>query len=241
MLFPSLLLFVSLFSILFSLLLIYRNSPQYLFRQDVVEHFLIFMKDIRLLDICFKIHSYIFVHCSNRIFNIFLYGLNLLHLFYMILARYWVYITIFSPIVLSWSYWYLFAFLLLITYLALIVKLIINLINLIIITCYIHYPSLLFFDPELPITNGTSKSHYSVISIHKHSHLPPLLPPPRVNTWVKGNVICGVAGLGVACGALYYYRLSALAAQQAVDLGEVNAGIRSRESYERKYPDNSRK
>jgi hypothetical protein len=71
------------------------------------------------------------------------------------------------------------------------------------------------------------------------------------------NLGLGVAvcGLGLSSYACYQYRLSALAAMKAaeaavkaaeaamkaVDLSEVQAGIRSRESYETKYPDNSRK
>jgi hypothetical protein len=242
-----LLLFISLFSFVFVFLLLFENISFYFFNDNVIEKFLFFLRDIGIISYFYSIHSYIFITCSKTVFVFILWISNIFHIFYMILARYWVYITIFSPIVLSSEYWLFFTIILFITYLGLISKVIINVINLIILTCYNRYPYLLLdsYDPsDTPspvMPNQAPRNSYSLISKHNHYHLPPHFP--RVSSWVKGGVICTAIGIGVACGALYYYRDSALSSRRAADAAvkatdqwEVSNGIMSKEDYLKKYP-----
>jgi hypothetical protein len=243
MLIPQLLLILAILSSIFVFFLYFEEIPLKLFKKDIIVAFLVFLNTVGILKILFNIHSYIFLHCSKRIFNIILFASNILHLCYIVLARYYVYITVFEPLILRWSYVFLFTFLLFITYLGLISKFLINTTHIIIMACYTRQPSLLLVDPTdvpPPNTSNNKGTHLSLFSYHQHQHFPPQFP--RVSSWVKGGVICTAIGASAACVAVYYYHrstkaaeLSAKAAELSADATCVQAGLMTKEEFHGKW------
>jgi hypothetical protein len=253
---PYLLLIWGLFSASLIFISHFQTITNNLFKNDILFVFITLLKNIGFLRYCLIIHTYIFITSSNLIFTLILLSTNTLHLLYSLITRYIIYITIFSPLILSTHLYILYTIGLFLTSLGLFAKIIINFINFICITCYNKYPYLVLVDPVEVPSQGTRMptNSISLLSLHNHHHNH-RSPVPRISTWGKVGIFCAAGTVCIGFGALYLAKEQLLAtqqqaitaqqqattAQQGVDLNEVTLGIRSRESYEKKWPDSSRK
>jgi hypothetical protein len=243
-----------IFSILIAGISLFIQFYPFKYKKDYRNVFYDFLFKIHILSFFVRLHSLVYYRMSALNFFFLMHSAHLLGFFYVLFSRYYLYYTIASPRLFSYLCLTLILIGIFTCLSAFILKLFINISNILIFNIKLNNSSLwaniLLTDPYLDgdqVNPPKSPVSNSIFSFHRHINRYNL-PPNRFSAWQKAGFTVGVCTLAVGCVAAYYSynsylqaQRSADAAQQSVDLAEVNAGIRTRESYEKKYPDSSRK
>jgi hypothetical protein len=220
-------------------------------QNDYKNLFYNYLWDLEILPFFIRLHALVFYKGSSLKFLFLLLSTYLLSFFYVVLSRYYLYYTVASP--KQFSYFYLILVLIGIfsCLSAFVLRLFINLSTNLVFSIKANNPSLwanvLLMEPDLDpdsVTPHKPVVSNSIFAFHRHHHRYNI-PPNRFSMWQKAGFTVGVCTLVVGCVAAYYSYNSYLqsvrsadAAHRAADLGEVNAGLMSKEEYYQKWKNN---
>lgn len=212
----------------------------------IIEHYISFLTKSGLLKYFYFVYHFWYNCLTLKGFKFFTVLLGMSFLYNLIVVRYIFYLKIANQIIPFYFY-----FLYLLGILCLFLRFITNFSTFIIPFVFLNYPKyghiMLTEIPDIEDLKNKPRTplypqYRGLFNYHNHKHnYPPEFPRSVFSN--NFNRFCLVSGLCLSTYACYHYRLQALAAikaadaaVRAADAAEVQAGLMTKDDFQRRHP-----